>query len=205
MEITAILGSCLSDTMGYMLQSRMEDGLQKNLGLDPDEALHIAQLVGEDGKYHYREDMNFYGSIIFSPDLTDEEFERAMDILDFCSTEEGQEIINMGFEGEDWELDENGDYVSLLPDEITGNASSVLGSKYPSADVFLAASSWATTSSLSLPTMTRKPERLFPTSMNCGTSSATKPPCFPGTMIWSFTAPVPRPRPIWICLRSTLS
>lgn len=129
-------GIVLDDGMGYMIQSRMEDGLQKNLGLDPDEVLHIAQLVGEDGKYHYYEDMNFYGSIIFSPNLTDEEFERAMDILDFCSTEEGQEIINMGFEGEDWELDENGEYVSLLPNEITGNASSILGSKYPSADVF---------------------------------------------------------------------
>ncbi len=129
-------GIVLDDGMGYMIQSRMEDGLQKNLGLDPDEVMHIAQLVGEDGKYHYREDMNFYGSIIFSPNLTDEEFERAMDILDFCSTEEGQEIINMGFEGEDWELDENGEYVSLLPNEITGNASSILGSKYPSADVF---------------------------------------------------------------------
>lgn len=129
-------GIVLDDGMCYMIQSRMEDGLQKNLGLDPDEVMHIAQLVGEDGKYHYREDMNFYGSIIFSPNLTDEEFERAMDILDFCSTEEGQEIINMGFEGEDWELDENGEYVSLLPNEITGNASSILGSKYPSADVF---------------------------------------------------------------------
>lgn len=129
-------GIVLDDGMGYMIQNRMEDGLQKNLGLDPDEALHIAQLVGEDGKYYYREDMNFYGSIIFSPDITDEQFERAMDILDFCCTEEGQEIINMGFEGEDWELDENGEYVSLLPNEITGNASSILGSKYPSADVF---------------------------------------------------------------------
>ena len=85
---------------------------------------------------NYREDMNFYGAIIFSPNITDEEFQRAMDILDFCCTEEGQEIINMGFEGEDWELDENGEYVSLLPNEITGNASSILGSKYPSADVF---------------------------------------------------------------------
>ena len=92
-------GIVLDDGMGYMIQSRMENGLQKNLGLDPAEALHIAQLVGEGGKYYYREDMNFYGSIIFSPTITDEEFERAMDILDFCCTEEGQEIINMGFEG----------------------------------------------------------------------------------------------------------
>lgn len=107
-------GIVLDDGMGYMIQSRMENGLQKNLGLDPDEALHIAQLVGEDGKYYYREDMNFYGSIIFSPTITDEEFERAMDILDFCCTEEGQEIINMGFEGEDWKRDENGEWNELI-------------------------------------------------------------------------------------------
>ena len=129
-------GIVLDDGMGYMIQSRMEDGLQKNLGLDPSEALHIAQLVGDDGKYYYREDMNFYGSIIFSPDITDAQFERAMDILDFCSTPEGQEVINMGFEGVDWEKDASGEYVSLLPNEITGNAKSILGSKYPSADVF---------------------------------------------------------------------
>lgn len=128
-------GIVLDDGMGYMIQSRMEDGLQKNLGLDPDKALHIAQLVGEDGKYYYREDMNFYGAIIFSPDITDEQFERAMDILDFCATPEGQEVLNMGFEGEDWEKDASGEYVSLLPNEITGNAKSILGSKYPSADV----------------------------------------------------------------------
>ena len=40
----------------------------------------------------------------------------------------------MGFEGEDWERDADGEYVSLLPNEITGNAKSILGSKYPSAD-----------------------------------------------------------------------
>ena len=135
-HIGGTAGIVLDDGMCSMIQNRMEDGLRKNLGLDPDEALHIAQLVGEDGKYYYREDMNFYGSIIFSPTITDEEFERAMDILDFCCTEEGQEIINMGFEGEDWKRDENGEYVSLLPNEITGNAGSILASKYPTADVF---------------------------------------------------------------------
>lgn len=127
-------GIVLDDGMGYMVQSRMQHGLQTNLGLDPEKSLHIAQLVGEDGKYYYRQDMNFYGAIIFSPDISEEQFERAMDILDFCATPEGQEILNMGFEGEDWEKDADGEYVSLLPNEITGNAKSILGSKYPSAD-----------------------------------------------------------------------
>lgn len=49
--------------------------------LDPDKALHLAQLVGEDGKYHYREDANYWGEVLFSPDISGEKFERAMDIL----------------------------------------------------------------------------------------------------------------------------
>ena len=42
--------------------------------------------------------------------------------------------MNMGFEGIDWELDENGNYVSLLDPSIQGSAMSVLGGKYPSKE-----------------------------------------------------------------------
>lgn len=105
-------------------------------GLDPDKVLHLAQLVGEDGKYHYREDANYWGQVIFSPDISDEKFERAMDILDFCSTEEGQNLVNMGFEGVDWERDENGNYVSLLDPAIQGDHLSVMAGKYPSKDSY---------------------------------------------------------------------
>lgn len=105
-------------------------------GLDPDEVLHLAQLVGEDGKYHYREDANYWGQIIFNPEISDEKFERAMDILEYCATQEGQNFANMGFEGIDWERDEEGNYVSLLDPSIQGNALSVLGGKYPSKESF---------------------------------------------------------------------
>ena len=105
-------------------------------GLDPDEVLHLAQLVGEDGKYHYREDANYWGQVIFSPTISDEKFERAMDLLDFCATEEGQNLVNMGFEGVDWERDENGNYVSLLDPSIQGEHLSVMAGKYPSKDSY---------------------------------------------------------------------
>ena len=42
--------------------------------------------------------------------------------------------MNMGFEGIDWKLDENGNYVSLLDPSIQGSATSVLGGKYPSKE-----------------------------------------------------------------------
>ena len=43
-------------------------------------------------------------------------------------------VFNMGFEGIDWKLDENGNYVSLLDPSIQGSATSVLGGKYPSKE-----------------------------------------------------------------------
>ena len=105
-------------------------------GLNPDEVLQLAQLVGEDGKYHYREDANYWGQVIFNPNISQEKFERAMDLLDFCATQEGQNIINMGFEGIDWERDADGHYVSLLDPSIQGEHLSVMAGKYPSKDSY---------------------------------------------------------------------
>lgn len=127
-------GITLEDGHAIMI-TYIRNGLASQ-GLDPDEALHLAQLVGEDGRYYYREDANYWGQIIFNPQISQEKFERAMDILEYCATEEGQNFANMGFEGIDWERDEEGNYVSLLDPSIQGSATSVLGGKYPSKESF---------------------------------------------------------------------
>lgn len=125
-------GLTLEDGHAIMI-TYIRNGLAEQ-GLDPDEVLHLAQLVGDDGMYHYREDSNYWGQVMFSPTISQEKFERAMDILDYTCTEEGQNFMNMGFEGIDWELDESGNYVSLLDPSIQGSATSVLGGKYPSKE-----------------------------------------------------------------------
>ena len=125
-------GLTLEDGHAIMI-TYIRNGLAEQ-GLDPDKALHLAQLVGDDGMYHYREDSNYWGQVMFSPTISQEKFERAMDILDYTCTEEGQNFMNMGFEGIDWKLDENGNYVSLLDPSIQGSATSVLGGKYPSKE-----------------------------------------------------------------------
>ena len=125
-------GLTLEDGHAIMI-TYIRNGLAEQ-GLDPDEVLHLAQLVGDDGMYHYREDSNHWGQVMFSPTISQEKFERAMDILDYTCTEEGQNFMNMGFEGIDWELDESGNYVSLLDPSIQGSATSVLGGKYPSKE-----------------------------------------------------------------------
>ena len=62
-------------------------------------------------------------------------------------------------------LDENGEYVSLLPNEITGNASSILGSKYP----------WAPMRRIKFPT-----SGFWTISGFMKKQSAGRPKCWPG-------------------------
>lgn len=100
-----------------------------DIGLDPEESLHYAQLIGNDGLLHQAEQTNYWGSVIFSPNIGQAKFERAMDILDYSATLEGQEFINMGFKDIDWTIDENGDYVDLLADQ----GFEWVEDKYPSA------------------------------------------------------------------------
>ena len=48
-----------------------------------------------------------------------------MDMMDFAASEENNVFLRMGFEGVDWEYDENGEIVSLLGDKVASE-------KYPS-------------------------------------------------------------------------
>lgn len=89
--------------------------MRTNLGLNSDDVVHEAILLGNDEKYHNIVlGSNYWSSLILSPDISDENFNRFMDFLDYTCTEEGQYICNMGFEGVDWKLNENNEPVSIL-------------------------------------------------------------------------------------------
>lgn len=93
--------------------------MRNNLGIDSDDVIHEAILLGNDNKYHnIILGANYWSSLIFSPDITEENFERMMDMIDFTCTEEGQIICNMGFEGTDWEY-QDGKAVSILPEDTS--------------------------------------------------------------------------------------
>ena len=100
--------------------------MKKNLGVDSDELVHTAIVVGDDGKYRNLEQVNYWSATIFSPDISDEKFERIMDLMDYSISEEGQLLLNMGFKDKDWKYGENNELVSLLPEGTT------LEDKYPS-------------------------------------------------------------------------
>ncbi|MEO2204457.1 ABC transporter substrate-binding protein [Paenibacillus pabuli] len=122
-----VTGTAAVTSLGGLASYRqgLDTDMRKNLGVDSDELVHTAIVLGDDGKYRNLEQANFWSALIFNPEISDEKFERIMDLIDYSATKEGQLLINMGFEGTDWKYDENNELVSLLPE------GTVLEDKYP--------------------------------------------------------------------------
>ena len=96
------------------LQSARQTFVVNNPGTNADEMYHFATALGINGYYHQRDLINFWGTIMFNPRVSDAVFERWMDVMDFASTDEGFVITNMGLPEIDFTV-RNGEYVSLLP------------------------------------------------------------------------------------------
>lgn len=82
-------------------------------GLNPDESLLSAFLVDNDGKFHGLETANYFGALLFNPDMDDATFERVMDVIEFSCTQEGQLLMNLGFEGVEYEVESDGSLKAL--------------------------------------------------------------------------------------------
>lgn len=98
---------------------RFANNFQTNLGVETEEWLHCATILDNEGRYHGVETANYWGALIFSPDIDDATLERVLDVLDYSCTDQGQTEIRMGIEGVDWERDEDGNLVNLLPEDTT--------------------------------------------------------------------------------------
>ena len=86
---------------------------QLSSGLNPDESLCSFFVTDDNGVYHSAEATNYFGALIFNPDLDDEKFERIMDIIEFSLSVEGQDLIHLGIEGVDFTKNEDGTYNML--------------------------------------------------------------------------------------------
>lgn len=111
---------------GARYQQNVENYMRDNLGLEYSDTVWQCFAISNDGEYHWAPGGNFWGVIMFNPDIPMEKFERYMDMLEESASEEGQILIRMGFEGVDWEYDANGEMVSLIPEGKDAR------SKYPS-------------------------------------------------------------------------
>lgn len=117
----------MQDNARYLQQ--IDNNMKENLGLSFDEAVWPCIVTDNDGVFHDAPRTNYYGTIIFNPNMDMAKWERYMDMLDYSCTEEGQLFIRMGFEGKDWERGENGELISLL--EEGQEARSLYPSIYP--------------------------------------------------------------------------
>lgn len=98
---------------------RFSNNFKTNFDIDTDQWLHFAFVTDNEGRYHGVEATNYWGVLMFSPDIDDERLERVLDVLDYSTTDQGQTEIRMGIEGVDWERDANGGLVSLMPEGTT--------------------------------------------------------------------------------------
>ena len=105
---------------------------QNSFSLDPYEHIQMATVLGESGYFHQRDLINYWGTIIFSPTVSKEVFERYMDILDYNSTREGYLTTVLGLKDVDWEYDREGNVVSLFHEADAGISLGEADGKYPS-------------------------------------------------------------------------
>lgn len=116
--VAGIGGVTILEGMAAAMEN-VELQFRQNLGMEYEDAVHSAFIVGEDGHYYWPESANYWTWTIFSPHISTEKFERYMDMMDYAASEEGQRFIRMGFEGVDWKYDTNGELVTLLEGETT--------------------------------------------------------------------------------------
>jgi putative aldouronate transport system substrate-binding protein len=133
-------------TTGHMYTAATN--MRDSLGIDPEKAIGFATVVGEDGYFHQEDLINFWGCIIFNPTISDEKFNRYMDMMDFQCSDAGYLFSQAGFEGVDWRRNADGTYVSLLPPDQRLNGST---GKYPGQSYVIAVAKLADDFSFDVP------------------------------------------------------
>ena len=86
---------------------------QISSGLNPDESLCSFFVTDDEGVYHSAEATNYFGALIFNPDLDEKKFERIMDVIEYALSVEGQDLIFLGIEGTDFTKNDDGTYNML--------------------------------------------------------------------------------------------
>ena len=128
-RVSAVSGGYFGEAPTTAIQTNFVQQFQANTGLDPDKSINVATVLGEDGYFHQEDLINYWGTVIFNPEIEEKKFERYMDLLDYNCTAEGYLLQRMGFEGVDYEYTADKKLSSLLK---TGEALGGKTGRYPS-------------------------------------------------------------------------
>lgn len=101
------------------------------------ENIGLAAIAADDGTVMADQADNFWSCTFFSPELSDEELNRILEIMNWCCTEEGELTIMVGLQGEAWDYDADGSIKILLQPDADGAYKSSRD-LYPSYQIFRA-------------------------------------------------------------------
>ncbi|MFD1178922.1 extracellular solute-binding protein [Paenibacillus puldeungensis] len=128
---TGISGMFIDGASAANVNERYQAFAKANPGINPEEAIGLATVVGPDGKFHGQQNiLNYWAGEVFSPKLDDETFDRILSILDYIATPEGQRLIFAGVEGKDYKME--GDKLVITREKDEQGNFKYMGDMYPS-------------------------------------------------------------------------
>lgn len=111
------------------LNKYLDDFATANPELNAEDCIGVAVVTGADGKIHGYAENCWWTFAVFNPDLTDEEMDRILSMMDYLVTDEGMKLMNYGIEGVDYS-EENSVISMVEQTDEEGNALSI-AAKYP--------------------------------------------------------------------------
>ena len=136
LEVTLQAASIFEQGPTGVWRARRIEFERRNPTMPGDDHIHGATILGTDGNYHQRDLINFWGTIIFRPNVSQAVFERWMDVMDWNSTREGYVMTNLGFRGREWEFNTDGSVRLLVPQGTSIFGAPGVG-RYPSGGYIL--------------------------------------------------------------------
>lgn len=126
-----ISGMFIDGASAANVNERYQAFAKANPGVNPEEAIGLATIVGPDGKFHGQQNiLNYWAGEVFNPKIDDETFDRILSILDYIATDEGQRLIFAGVEGKDYKME--GDKLVITREKDEQGNFKYMGDLYPS-------------------------------------------------------------------------
>ncbi len=99
-----------SANLKQMVENAAESGIENAI-----DKIKPLVVTDDNGVLHKAATTNLNWARVFSPEMTDDEFDRLLQLYDYIYSKEGNEVTMLGIPGVDWEYGENDmSYVNLM-------------------------------------------------------------------------------------------
>ena len=112
-------GIAYSNFTSVNLNDLKTNFIAANPGIDVESAIGVFSIKGPDGNVHGAERVNYWAASIFNPKMDDDKFDRSLSIMNYLSTDEGGNLIHLGFEGKDYTKE--GDKITITREQKNGS------------------------------------------------------------------------------------